>query len=679
MVRWCTLLALCCCWTVAFSQQFSVHPRVETSTVVGVAPMPLFFDATASTSNDTTINTFHDLHYQWNFGDFYSGVWNTVPKSKNRASAPLTAHVFDSIGLHVIELEIFKNTEYTVLKPLTIKVQNPNDFYAGEKTICFSTTGNFADVPYQAKKVTIKDLSDVEPYLADSVRILFRRGDTILTNAGLDLSSYQHLTIGAYGHRLKINTFGISSNAPIILMEGNTPLFIFSHADTISRSHHIKITELNLFNINPNNTSSAIVANGSTHNNLMYRLKISGFAPAIFYLKEQANFQEIFITDCMIRNDKQSGDLVELNGERVAIFGNQMNNHSQDGDVLSMHWARKAVIANNLMNDAGNEKHCFDFSPIVAESHNYSEEVIIADNYFETSGKVKTIVKIGGKTADKQDLRNVIVDRNFIHAKADRQAKIGLEISADDLTIKNNIINGTGGSYRRFTGIRVSNSSDSIRYSNISITNNTIFKKEWVDMMIGVRVGKYIDSSFVVNNLVYSPDAMDLRIVFNEGKHTTDESNIYPFVHPFIAEEPSKPIDFQLDSVSLVLDKGIESPCAFKDFMEKERSGDTRIDIGAFQFTAFPVTAYTAHELKTSDLHDYPFSKRSYFTLDLSKFTSSYDVEIMNADGEIIHEDKRLKDMFFTWQTQSHDNGIYWLKVSSKNATMMTKVLINRM
>ena len=64
--------------------------------------------------------------------------------------------------------------------------------------------------------------------------------------------------------------------------------------------------------------------------------------------------------------------------------------------------------------------------------------------------------------------------------------------------------------------------------------------------------------------------------------------------------------------------------------------------------------------------------------MDLSKFTSSYSVEIYNSSGELVREDKKQRNMFYIWQTQAFERGIYWLKISSKNATLMTKVLIEK-
>jgi len=125
---------------ICFSQaiaQVSINPKIDASQIFGVAPMPVFFDATSTSINDTTVNTFHDLHYQWNFGDFFSGAWYTKTKSKNRASSPLAVHVFDSTGLHVVELEVFQNSEYSALKTFIVKIQEADDFYEAKPSLLF--------------------------------------------------------------------------------------------------------------------------------------------------------------------------------------------------------------------------------------------------------------------------------------------------------------------------------------------------------------------------------------------------------------------------------------------------------------------------------------------------------------------------------------------------------------
>ncbi len=672
--------------------QVSILPQIETSHIIGVSPMPIFLDGTASTINDSTVNTFHDLHYQWNFGDFFSGFWNNIPKSKNRASSPLAAHVFDSVGLHIIELEVFQNSKYSVTKPLTIKIQDANTFYKGEKTICFSKKGEFADAPDQALMVQINDFRDVEPYLSDSVRILFRRGDTISTDVGLDLSGLKYVTIGAFGPRLNINSLEMSENAPVIIMNGTMPLFQMSNSDSLCQSEHLKIIELNLINNQLESGASAIYAGGETKHHLLYRLSITNFSRAIFYDDEEleyhsyANkvkpFKEVFIADCIIKNENQPNDLIKISGENIAIIGNTLNNNRQEGNVLHMKWTKKSVVSNNcFLNPGERYSNLYISSPAIdycATECSISDQIVISDNNFETEEGGNRMLCITKTKQEQKNIANVIINRNFFTAIGDRRIKNAVYVSGSYLTIKNNIINGSGASRYRFTGIHVDNPFDQTVISNINITNNTIFKQDWVDLMVGVKIGKWVAHSFVANNLIYSPAAMDLIIVHNQGIFTTAKRNIYPYVHPFIAEDPINAIDFQLDSVSLVLDNGVNHPVARRDFLEKERSSEERVDIGAFQFTSTPITTYNMNSIIASNLPSFPYPIYSYYTMDLSQFTSSYNVEIFNSEGNLIHSDNSMRDMFYTWKTKTHDNGIYWLKVSSKNATMMTKVKINR-
>lgn len=675
--------------------QLSIVPKVDASQIVGVAPMPVFFDATTTSISDTTINTFHDLHYQWNFGDFFSGAWYTKAKSKNRASSPLAVHIFDSTGLHVVELEVFQNSSYSVLKTFIVKIQDADDFYKGEKTVCFSTNGEFPDAPYDAKWVTIERLEDVQPFVNDSTRLLFRRGEVISAHAGLDLSSVKDLTIGAFGARLNMDEDNRSENAPIIQMDGNEPLFIVGNRDTLHQSHNIKITEINLINNNTQNSSPAIVAVGETSKNLLYRLTIDNFSKAVFYDYSQLEyfaypsertvqmFKEVIIAECIINNRDKVGDLIYINGEKLALIGNDLNNFKNKGHVVNISWGSKVIINNNTLLNPGHFRNALK---ITGPNCNFciterakTNQIIITDNHFETELGVREVVRIH-KGSDKEGLiEDVILDRNFISTLQDKKARCGIIIGANGVSIRNNIINGTGSNDWQFTGIYVLNDyAKSGNISNVKITNNTIFKQDWINLMTGVRIGENIENTFVANNLVYSPKAMDIMIVDDNGLCTSEKRNIYPIVHPFIERQPVKPLDFQLDSISMVLDKGTSEQLACRDYFENVRSHEDRIDIGAFQFTGNPITAFNFKELSSSNILEYPYPVRSYFTMDLSKFTSSYSVEIFDSTGELIHEDHNQRNMFYIWQTQNHDNGIYWIKISSKNATLMTKVLIER-
>ena len=68
----------------------------------GVAPLAVFFDATATTATATT-RPFHDLEYRWAFSETVGpgiGTWTTGSRanvsSRNSATGPVAAHVFET-------------------------------------------------------------------------------------------------------------------------------------------------------------------------------------------------------------------------------------------------------------------------------------------------------------------------------------------------------------------------------------------------------------------------------------------------------------------------------------------------------------------------------------------------------------------------------------------------------
>src|SRR5688500_14792000 len=54
----------------------------------GVAPLAVFFDASGTTSTDTS-RPFHDLEYRWGFDDPSSGTWTSSGASRNSARGPV--------------------------------------------------------------------------------------------------------------------------------------------------------------------------------------------------------------------------------------------------------------------------------------------------------------------------------------------------------------------------------------------------------------------------------------------------------------------------------------------------------------------------------------------------------------------------------------------------------------
>ena len=89
---------------------------VNASRSSGVAPLSVFFDTTGTVSSTTT-KPFHDIEYRWNFGETSgpgAGTWNQGSRpgksSRNLATGPLAAHVYEMPGTYTVTVADATNT-----------------------------------------------------------------------------------------------------------------------------------------------------------------------------------------------------------------------------------------------------------------------------------------------------------------------------------------------------------------------------------------------------------------------------------------------------------------------------------------------------------------------------------------------------------------------------------------
>src|SRR4030066_531277 len=147
----------------------------------GVAPLAVFVDASGTTDIGVTTRPFHDLEYTWSFGDPGSGTWASGAQpgvsSKNSATGPVAAHVFETPGTYPVTLTVFDGTN-TATTNTTITVQDPDTVFAGTNTICFSTSGTFTGCPAGATQTTTSNFVTAIANQTTNKRLLFRRGET---------------------------------------------------------------------------------------------------------------------------------------------------------------------------------------------------------------------------------------------------------------------------------------------------------------------------------------------------------------------------------------------------------------------------------------------------------------------------------------------------------------------
>src|SRR4051812_45118189 len=107
MIRWVALAVSVVTLLCASSASAQIAPRMTPSRVSGAAPLAVFFDANGTTcAGCDAVDTWHDLGYQWDFGDVGAGAWNLSTRSRMTDVGPSAAHVFESAGVYTVRLSV---------------------------------------------------------------------------------------------------------------------------------------------------------------------------------------------------------------------------------------------------------------------------------------------------------------------------------------------------------------------------------------------------------------------------------------------------------------------------------------------------------------------------------------------------------------------------------------------
>jgi hypothetical protein len=170
--------------TSGFAAGFIAHRGVDPGT--DPAPLYVHFDATASTSGNTSANAFTDMLYEWDFGDPQSGNWETNGLPRNRAIGAVAGHVYDRSGNFTVTLTVTDTNGAQQRVMRTVNVDDPETVWSAT-TACVSASGNFTGCPGTSAADRFTS-GDFVAAMNDRVsrgyrRILFRRGETFAANS----------------------------------------------------------------------------------------------------------------------------------------------------------------------------------------------------------------------------------------------------------------------------------------------------------------------------------------------------------------------------------------------------------------------------------------------------------------------------------------------------------------
>jgi hypothetical protein len=540
----------------------------------GVAPLSVFFDASGTTDTGVTTRPFHDLEYTWSFGDSSSGTWTYGAQpgvsSKNSATGPVAAHVFETPGTYTVSVTAFDGTN-TATTTTTITVTDPDTVFSGANTTCFSTSGTFTGCPTGATHITTSDFVTAIGYQTSSRRLLFRRGEAFTSASAASITVAGPGLIGAYG----------TGAAPMITKTAINDILIFSSPSTPTLSDW-RLMNLNFSGNNYPTTGGdfvhAVSAEGSVKNltilnmiirEVEYGVVIDAQVLDLINVNNPGHtmFDGISIADSVISpiQGLNSGWRAYISAERVAIIGNNLGVPS--GTVGGSHIIRtpyvgKGVIANNDLqrspaflnikmhgppwcqsnspegvcicpnyceqapfraahaecDDQSSFNYINNIHPIgiYAVTSGYTEKVVVSGNRLYGDGSTY-ITDFGPQNAlGDERVRDVIIEKNYFQA-ANGITRSELVTSGEEITIRNNLFNLTGGANGRFAvNVRRAGggtTSPAPFPDHIRIYNNTIYASDTASGLAGFLLEENSQNVTISNNLIYAPMATSPKFI----------------------------------------------------------------------------------------------------------------------------------------------------------------------
>jgi hypothetical protein len=559
----------------------------------GVAPLAVFFDASGTTDVGVTTRPFHDLEYTWDFGDPVVGTTGTWAygaqpgvSSKNSATGPVAAHVFEKSGTYTVSVTAFDGTN-TVTTSKTITVDDPELVFAGTKTACVSTSGTFTGCPVGASQVTTSSFTTAMANISGTVkRVLFRAGETWTTTAGVQISQAGSGYIGSFGTGTKpVIRYGSGSNYSII---------DFSSDDW--RAMDLAIDGGGLVNgvsafWNGGRAQITLLRNDVTNSNGAFDTD-NGSA-----MSGGTNSDQYTIQNCTSNGINGTSGTVNawIFGTRLAFQGNFLDNQATvDGGgnplwggehVLRFPKVIKGVIANNSLQNPGKAKALLKLhssnllSSQAVWDGTYTEKVVISDNVFVGSSIGAWPLAIASQNSSYDErLRDIITERNYFTGP---QSGLMMEENTSAITVRNNIFNMDSTSVypdaMAVGGNLVTSPNDWMNFYN-----NTIYTASASSQIYSL----YISSSGLVitmkNNLLVTPNNT-ARMSTGTAASITQSNNFLSRTPSavFVNGSPTVSADYALKSGSPAIGAGTPIP-VWDDFVRATRSADW--DVGAYKF-----------------------------------------------------------------------------------------------
>jgi PKD repeat protein len=559
----------------------------------GVAPLSVFFDASATTDAGVTAKPFHDLEYSWSFGDATAGTWVNGAHSgtsKNSATGPVAAHIFETPGTYTVSVTAFDGTSSATTNT-TITVQNPDTVFPGSNTVCVSTSGDFVGCPAGAVHAANTSIlaTAVGNISSTSKRLLFRSGEQWTAGDNATVSQTGPGYIGSYG----------SGATPKIQATGNnSAMLVINAADW-------RVVDLEF---DGQNHIVDAVMNGGKEQVTLLRLNTrnvnSAFATSDFTLSDQFSIQDSSLTTVDSGVPTGGGIGVWIFSHHFSFQGNSMDCGGGGEHVLRFPKLVKAVVSNNTLSGPAPTKQYIKlhqanpYATAAVWDGTYTEQVVIADNLFSAAAvPTAWALTIGPQnSAYDEHLRNIIVERNWF--KPNLGLTVAIIVSATDVSVRNNVADMTTGAvpsdYSSHALALVGARGIEPPPTGVWIYNNSVYNADAAEFsMIMINNGVGADIK-VRNNLAYAPNSTQNGAAYGVPTVLTDlqgapnvsasnNSSDFQVINTsplFTATPPAIATDWKPTAGSYAINSGTAVP-VWSDFYRTSRPQNGVIDMGA--------------------------------------------------------------------------------------------------
>ena len=639
--------------------------KIQGSTCL--APCAVHFDAigmgalsaspyvTTETTDSVFNREFHSLLYEWDFDDPNSGTWSTgaaaatgTPQSKNYDIGAIAGHLYENPGTYTVTLTVTNPAGESAQTTRQVVVGDRTTYFSAADTFCFAnddldwtgcpldcvggddncTVTADLDLALEGGDNCVGGVDDCAAFTTQQRRVLFRRGDTFVSNATIDTNP--GATPGF------VEAFG-SGAKPIFDLGGS---FFESGVSWTFIELDYRNCNTSCITGTVNDFRATYVGVSATYDASCYQNNNNlPWPPETF--DEWPYLWALIDVDCTGDTAGQSsyGSWPTAN---YLLWMGGTHNHAPTGGgnastVRAMHLQHSVFAHRSWLNPTPTREHweLRNHDVVGTAICGTADECsgafnILQDNFLEESASnigwtVRVCVDAGCNCGEPTgcgtdpngngdgtivDVHDFIFERNFHHWPQDSAAsRNGIyELQGGSMTIRNNVYDLQGGftgglMLAMVTGEPTAKLAGSTTTGNVQVYNNTLYFDQSISSNLtvgglrgtGTGCGTPTPVGCIArNNLVVGPNFTGSLAWDSAFTHSDDLKVTTP--NPFVATVPARGTtaidDFALAAASAPIDAGYNfvpgtdtDRWVYDDAMRLCRS-DGQWDVGAHEFGA---------------------------------------------------------------------------------------------